>query len=191
MKRHCFALIFLFLLPFILKAQISLLPSVGVQIPTGGFSSDNYLGTDFGGTLALKYEITESFDMGLSVGYHRFSYSLEKQMNAMIPITATFENRFGDYAFKPMIGFDAGIYNFYHTEKTTNDTYSLNTTRTDTKMGIAPSVGFYINLSDAYSLCAIAKYHYACDDSNPYTYVGLNVGLNIRFLPSNLGYTRF
>jgi hypothetical protein len=90
-----------------------------------------------------------------------------------------------------MIGFDAGIYNFYHTEKNTNDTYSLNISKTDTKMGIAPSVGFYIDLSNAYSLCAIAKYHYACDDANPYTYVGLNVGLNIRFLPHNPGYSRF
>ena len=191
MNRLRFALIPLLFLPLILKAQISLLPSMGVQIPTGSFSSDNYFGTDFGGTLALKYEITESFDMGLSVGYHRFSYSMEKQTNAMVPISATFENRFGDYAFKPMIGFDAGIYNFYHTEKTTNDTYSLNITKTTTKMGIAPSVGFYIDLSDAYSLCAIAKYHYACDDAKPYTYVSLNVGLNIRFLSNNPGYTRF
>jgi len=191
MKRLRFALIPLLFLPFMLKAQISLLPSVGVQIPIGDFSSDNYLGTDFGGTLALKYGITESFDMGLSVGYHRFSYSMEKQTNAMIPIAATFEKRFGDYAFKPMIGFDAGIYNFYHTEKTTNDTYSLNPTVTTTKMGIAPAVGFYVDLSEKYSFCAIAKYHYACDDAKPYTYVSLNVGLNIRFLPSNPGYSRF
>jgi len=191
MKRFGVILLLFVLSPVFTKAQFSLLPSVGVQIPVGSFSSDNYLGTDFGGSLALKYGITESFDMGLSLGYHRFSYSMEKQINAIIPIAVTLEKRFGYYAFKPMIGFDAGIYNFYHTEKTTNDTYSLNPTVTDTKMGIAPVVGFYVDLSESYSFCTMAKYHYACDDAKACTYVGLNVGLNIRFLPSNPGYSRF
>lgn len=167
MKIIRYSLIVLLLLPLFLKAQISLLPTVGVQIPTGNFAKNNYLGTDFGGTLALKYEISESFSMGLSMGYQRFSYSMEKQSNIMVPITITVENRFGDYAFKPMIGFDAGIYNFYHSENTTYEGYSLNVSKTTTKMGIAPAAGFYIDLSDAYSLCAIAKYNYACDDADP------------------------
>jgi outer membrane protein assembly factor BamA len=184
------AFIFL-ILPFFLKAQLALLPSVGAQIPTGDFSSKNYFGSDFGANLALKYEITETFDMGLSIGYHRFSYDAESQTNAMFPVLILFEKRFGEYQFKPLIGMDLGIYTLYHTEIVKKEISSLSMSRSTTNPGCAPTMGFCYEFSRNFGLHAVAKYNVMYQKESPATYVSMNIGLNIRFTKERSKYIRF
>ncbi len=187
---NVFLFIFL-ILPLFLKAQLALLPSVGVQIPNGDFSSKNYLGSDFGANLALKYEITESFDMGLLVGYHRFSFDVENQTNAMFPVLILFEKRIGVYQFQPLVGIDLGVYTLYHSEIIKKEGASLSMSRSTTNPGCAPTLGFCYQFSRNFGLHAVAKYNVMYQKESPSTYVSLNVGLNIRFSKERSKYIRF
>lgn len=191
MKNIRILLLVLFNVSFFSFAQISLHPSVGVQIPMGKWAEDQFLGADFGTELNLKFAVSETFDFGILMGYQRFSNDIEKQKNRMFPVVATIQNRFGLYSFKPLLGLDLGIYNFYTSAIETNDQYKLEVSKIYTKVGAAPSAGFYVDLSDYFSFCAIAKYHYIYNEVNPMTYFGINIGLNIRFISNGPRYSRF
>jgi len=179
------------MLPLVLRAQLALLPTVGVQIPTGDFSNKNYLGSDFGVNLALKYEISETFDMGLAVGYHRFSYDLENQINAMFPITFLLQKQFGVYQFKPLVGLDLGVYNLYHNQSVKKESSNLSVSKTTSKFGGALNAGFCYQFSRNFGLHAEAKYHIMYQKEAPNTYASFNIGLNIRFSKERSKYIRF
>jgi hypothetical protein len=172
-------------------AQVSLLPSIGVQIPMGKWADNSFLGSDFGATINAKFGVSETMDLGIAAGYHRFSSDFEKQNNNMIPVVFTIENRFGDAVFKPVLELDLGVYNFYTSFIDVSDKFQLEVSKTSTKLGIAPAVGFFIDLSDSYALCAMAKYHYVYDNVTPMAYFGINIGLNIRFVSNGPRYSRF
>ena len=86
MKSKAIKLFILLSFPFILQAQISLLPSVGVQIPLKEMTEKEYLGSDFGVNLTMNFEISETMDFGVAVGYHRFSFGVENYSNVVFPL---------------------------------------------------------------------------------------------------------
>ncbi len=191
MKSTKTLLLIFLTLPLFLTAQISLLPSVGIQIPMGDMSTKQYLGSDFGANLALKFEVTETFDIGMALGYHRFSYGVENQSNAMFPVTVILEKRFGESKFKPLIGLDLGLYTMYHSEIYKIESTLSTASTTKYNIGAAPTLGFCYEFSRNFGLHVVAKYNYIYQEPSPNTYVSMNIGLNIKFKKEYSRFVRF
>ena len=141
--------------------------------------------------LALKYTILENFNIGVNLGYNRFSNNLNLKSFYMIPVTGVFELKFGYHSFQPTIALDLGVYNYNFYEKYASEKTNYIVTKTITNFGFAPSAGFNINITDKIALNTMFKYHYMYNITNPLIYFSLNMGVNIKFSERRWGYNEF
>ncbi|MEI6348008.1 MAG: hypothetical protein WCP69_08690 [Bacteroidota bacterium] len=176
---------------FCIFGQVSIHPSIGAQFPIGTLVTDHNLGNDYGANISLKFAIDKNFDIGLTTGFNQFSTDNIHKHYSMIPITGLLEKRFGFSAFAPAIALDFGFYNFSYFEKKISDKVVLDVSKTITNVGFAPSAGFYFKIDQSAALTAMFKYHFMFDPTNPYTFYGINIGLNYKFNQKKAKYNRF
>lgn len=191
MKSKAIKLFIILSFPFILRAQIGLLPSVGVQIPLKEMTEKEYLGSDFGVNLTMNFEISETMDFGVAVGYHRFSFGVENYSNVVFPITLEVEKKFGENPFKPLFGLGFGVYNKSHSQAIRTESSQVKVSSINSSMGGTTTLGFCYNFSRNFGLHVAAKYHYIYQEKSPYAYFSTNIGIAINFKKERSRFVRF
>jgi outer membrane protein W len=141
------------------------------------------VGLGIGGTVTGLYDFNRHISAGLQTGYLGFA---EKNNNgvtfSVVPAVAVGKYYFSESNFKPYAGTDFGLYFVKAKINGTYNfgyfgTYAINTSASETDLGIAPTVGFEYLLSDKASLDVNAKYTNIFTSDSSTGYFGINVGL--------------
>jgi outer membrane protein W len=176
------------------SAQIKVNVSGGLFKPTGDFGDVAKMG--FGGNVGGKYMLNEKMAVGASVGYYVASGSddvidLYKFLSGsndvkvnftIIPIVGNFSYYFMTDGFKPYAGLDLGFYSAKGKLEIDGTDYTKEAgLEGETKLGLAPVVGFEYAFSDKLALDVNAKYNYIMTEEDATTAFGLNVGVVFAF----------
>ncbi len=170
------------------NAQISIGLTGGLGLPMGDFGK--LASTGFGGGLQGRYHVNDNLAVGLNLGYYTFGGvsidlgSLGKISSSynIIPITLSGEYYFSDGDFKPFAALDLGMYSLgANVESTSNGvTTSADADRLN-KFGFGIGAGAAYGLSDNLDLISSVKYNTILDDASNLNWIGVNVGVSMKF----------
>jgi outer membrane protein W len=159
------------------KAQIS----AGV---TGGaliWAQDGESMTFPGGTLTLRYGISDNIRIGANLGYFFKSETIDdiSVSTFWVPITGAIEYSFGGEKFSPYAGLDLGLYR----SGVSIDDDELVLSVSSSFFGFAPTLGMMYDLSDNLALNVNAKYHYILpgEEGDPQSLIGIGAGIVLKF----------
>lgn len=155
---------------------------------TGGaliWSADGESITYPGGTLTLRYGISDNLRIGANLGYFfkKESETIEgttfSSSTSWVPITGAIEYSFGGEKFSPYAGLDLGLYRL----SASVDVEGLDISVSDSYFGFAPTLGMMYNLSDNLALNANAKYHYILpgEEGEAQSLIGIGAGIVLKF----------
>lgn len=169
------------------KAQIKIGASLGAAVPMGDFSDG--ANTGLGGSLTGKYLINKNMGVGLNVGFYSFGEKTDGFKNKLTPVSGSFTYYFNSNTgnFKPYVGADLGFYTWKYDYETYEYVYtttypyyatvSNSISDSETKIGIASTVGFEYSFNDQLALDVNAKYHYVATSGDALTMFGINAGI--------------
>ncbi len=148
--------------------------SLGPQVPLGG-TADFYQ-AGFGGSVFMMYPLSEQVSVGGTIGYYtvpglKNSFHEDWKLS-WIPISGVVQYYFITGTVKPYVGLDLGIY-------AVNEYIDVDESYNGTNIGLAPSLGAVMTLTDKVLGKAEVKYNAVFDDEYPYPYLGINAGLII------------
>lgn len=148
--------------------QIGVQASVG--LPMGDFSTGGAT-TGFGATGTYFYEAEGVFMITGSIGYLTFGTDPDAGSFSMIPIMAGARYAFSEGEFMPYAGAEAGYSLF--TFSASGGGFSV----TDNNIGLAPMLGFMMELNKGLNLDVNAKYNMVLTSDYTTSYLGVNAGV--------------
>jgi len=162
----------------VIKGQISIEISPGIQYPLGTFGKEAGLG--FGGSVSGEYLIVPNVGVGINIGYNSFSQKDHLGIKfSSLPITLNGKYYFATDKFRPYIGVDVGVFimgqSISYGSPAGIDSESGSSSVVD--LGLAPILGFKYNLSGNLALDVNLKFTHTFDQGLPTSTVGLNVGI--------------
>jgi outer membrane protein W len=176
MKKVFYTTITICLLTFTGQSQVSATLNGGIFLPPD--IEETFLGAN----LALKYDLTDDMRAGLSLGWYNYSEgdSDFKVGISYMPISALYEYRFLNGAFRPYAGINAGLY------MTSVRVSFLGESDSDSvaDFGFAPVIGADYAISDNFGINFNAKYHFILDGGDEYentTAIAINLGVTYSF----------
>ncbi len=159
------AAVVFFLLP---AASITAQPIIRLQgaaaVPAGDL--EKYTDVGYGGSLSLSIPLLfNGFEVTASGGYYHCGYKEDLPdydfTYTTIPLTAGFRINLSDIGFIPYIGVESGVYFAEYFLEIDYGAIGKHTAKTkDTNWGIAPEIGFRMNLTPYLDIDASAKYNH-------------------------------
>lgn len=170
MKKLLSILAVVIAIAFTANAQkIGIQASVG--LPMGDFKDVADAKTGFGGTGTYFYEAEGAFMITGSIGFLSFSTDPDKGSYMMIPVMAGARYAFSEGNFMPYAGAEAGYSIFSFSASGGGTAVSNN------NIGLAPMLGFMMEMSKGLNLDVNAKYNMILTSGSTTSYLGVNAGV--------------
>lgn len=142
------------------KSQTSVGGGLGIFKPN---DFESLIGPSF----FFKKTFNEKIGVGLNLGY--YFKSEDGVTISFTPIAASVDYSLSTNKFSPYLGMDLGLYRAAVSFDGASESQS--------KIGLAPTVGFNFELSDKLALNSNFKYHYILTEGEATKAIGINVGI--------------
>lgn len=153
-------------------------------IPTGYF--EDAVDVGYGTSFNFNYSVFSNFEITISSGYFNCGYKENLEDYSFkfqtIPLLIGAKLDLTDFDFIPYIGIEGGIY-FSKYVLDIND-FSLgkiSVTTNDKHLGVAPQVGFRMNISDDFDLDVCTKYNLLKNKYIARSFIMIQTGFAYRF----------